>query len=386
MMRLSSVVTSGPDHQTDRATVREVAGHPVYRVGTLPGEGIGPSLIDICVNLLGVIEACSPVRFDVRQGGAIGKDAVKAAGTSLTDEVVAFCEDTFAHQGAVLCGPGGARFVYALRRRFDLYCKLVPLIPLASLSGVGVLRPEAVRDVDVLVVRDNIGGLYFGESSLQGDVGERVARMTFDYREQDIARLVGVAADMAAQRRQRLCVVFKPGATGVMSDLWESTAKRVLQGRNLEVSYLEVDNACYQMVARAQHFDVVVTPNMFGDVLADGATVLMASRGVSYSANYGPNGRAVYQTGHGAAHDLAGQDKANPIGQVLSLAMMLHESFGLSDIAHALRSAVDDVLHAGWRTADVMEPHARLVGTREMGEKVAHALHARLMSLARAVA
>ena len=355
-------------------------------VGVLPGEGIGPEIIEPSLNALRVIESCRPFRFEFSFGGKIGKDALRESGMPLTPAVEDFCEAVFARQGAVMCGPGGVRFVYQLRRRFDLFCKLVPLLPLPALCNAGVLRPEAVAEVDILLVRENVSGLYFGATRLDGAPGGRVAHMDFSYTEQEVLRILRVAAAAAALRRGRLCVVTKPGATGALSELWEDCARALVKDKAIELQLLEVDHASYQLVAGAGQFDVVVAPNMFGDVLADGASLLLASRGMSFSANYGSGCRAVYQTGHGAAYDLAGSDRANPLGQMLSTAMMLHESFGLGEESLALRAAVDDVLAAGLRTRDIMAAGCREIGTRAMGEQVCDALRRRLESSCRAAA
>ncbi len=179
-------------------------------------------------------------------------------------------------------------------------------------------------------------------------------------------------------RRGRLCVVTKPGGAPSISQLWQEHAGRLAAEACIELRLLEVDNACYQLVAEPQSFDVVAAPNMFGDVLADGATVLLGSRGLSYSANYSADGRAVYQTGHGAAYDLAGQDLANPIGQMQSFAMLLGESFGLANLEREIRLAIDDALAAGWRTRDIASAGCQVVGTQELGRKIAERLHVRL--------
>jgi 3-isopropylmalate dehydrogenase len=349
-----------------------------WRIGVLAGEGIGPEVVAASLSLLEVIEAATGHRFDVRYGGKIGLEAQRASGQVLTDEVVRFCEDTFVAQGAVFCGPGGGRFVYELRRHFNLYCKMVPLQPLAALAGTGVLRPEAVREVDILVVRENAGGLYQGHFGFEQHGDQRRAFQHFHYDEAEVARILHVAREVARLRRRRVCVITKPGGAPAISRLWQEQAERLFAGTGIEVRSLEVDTASYQLLAAAQTFDVVVAPNMFGDVLADGATLLLGSRGVSCSSNYGIDGRAVYQTGHGAAYDLAGTDRANPIGQILSLAMLLHESFALDGLAAAIRAAVEDTLARGWRTADILAPGCREVGTRELAARIGERLLERL--------
>jgi 3-isopropylmalate dehydrogenase len=351
-----------------------------HLLGILPGEGVGPEVIAASLRILRAIESCTPERFVLRQGGAIGAEAERSSGTALTPEVSAFCEEIFAEAGAILCGPGGGRFVYDLRARLDLYCKFVPLIPLPALRGTGVLRPEAVRDVDILVVRENRGGIYQGDAGLEVREGIARASHTFHYDETQVVRILRVAVAAAAARRGRLCVVTKPSGVPSISTLWRTQAEQFTAGTGVELRLLEVDNAAYQLVADAHSFDVVLAPNMFGDVLADGASVLLGSRGMSYSANFTATGRGVYQTGHGAAHDLAGTDRANPLGQIQSLAMLLHESFGLGWLAAQVMEAVNDTLAAGWRTPDILATGSRPAGTCELAERIAGNLVARLES------
>jgi 3-isopropylmalate dehydrogenase len=350
-------------------------------IGVLPGEGIGPEIIDASIRLLAAIESVTGLTFELRYGGKIGVDAVRESGQALTPAVTGFCADVFSAGGAIFCGPGGGRFVYDLRATFDLFCKLVPLQPLPALAGTGVLVPGAVRDVDILLIRENTGGLYVGETGTEVTDGGTRAWHRFHYDEDEVDRILRLAIRAARLRRGQLCVVTKPAGVPGISGLWRSRAEALGRDAGIDLRILEIDNACYQIVADARSFDVIVAPNMFGDVLADGASVLLGSRGMSYSANYSPGGCAVYQTGHGAAYDLAGTDRANPVGQIQSLAMMLRESFGLPDIAQALVDATNAVLAAGVRTPDVLAAGCRSVGTRALASHIEAALLPRLVAL-----
>ncbi|MEN8174169.1 MAG: isocitrate/isopropylmalate family dehydrogenase [Pseudomonadota bacterium] len=347
-------------------------------IGLLPGEGIGPELIAGCRLILEKVGACAGQRFEIRTGGPIGVPAWRETGDYVTPEVETFCREVHADRGAVLCGPGGGRFVYDLRRRLDLFCKLVPLQPVNALRNLGPLRAEAVDGVDILVVRENMGGLYQGEHVNESDNDGRRVRHCFGYTEKQVSRIIDVGVKLAGLRRGRLCVVYKPGGVPAVSELWREQAQALCRGTDVDLQLLEVDNACYQLIANAAAFDVVVASNMFGDVLADGATVLIGSRGMSFSANFSDDGIGIYQTGHGAAHDLAGLDRANPIGQIQSLVYMLREHFDLELIARAIEAAIEQVLGDGWRTADLMAPGCREVGTRRMGELIAEAACDRL--------
>ncbi len=346
-----------------------------FTIGVLPGEGVGPEVIGTCLEILKKVTEITGVAFDIRMGGKIGLLAKAETGQVLPSSIIDFCGQVFDDVGTILCGPGGSRFVYELRTHFDLYYKLTPLRPLPELHDCGVVRGEARSRVDILMVRENTGGLYFGEASRTLDAeGWTTVKHCYSYRDDQVERTLRVAADLAAKRRRRLCLVVKPGGIPEISSLWMDTLDRLTAGEALQVSVLEVDNAAYQLINAARDFDVVVSPNMFGDVLADCGSLLLGSRGMSYSGNFGRDGRAVYQTGHGAAHDLAGQDRANPLGQVQSLAMLLRESFGLRDIADAIEQAMAHTLAEGWRTADIAGPDSRVVPTREMGRRLVAAL------------
>ncbi|MEO6029128.1 MAG: isocitrate/isopropylmalate family dehydrogenase, partial [Candidatus Binatia bacterium] len=318
-------------------------------VGFLHGEGIGPEVVDAALEVLAAVGAETGLRFDVRDGGDVGTPS--RTGGGLSENVAEFCHGVFANGGALLCGPVGGRFVYDLRARFDLFCKLVPLRPHPALTDTAIIRPDLLDGVDVLLVRENIAGLYFGEFGRHS--GGRVAYQNLSYSAEQVARIIAVAVDLARTRRGHLTVVVKRGGIPEVSALWAEQAAIAARGRDVAIEVLEVDNAGFQLVANPRAFDVVVASNLFGDVLADSATVMLGSRGMSYSANFGPAGRAAYQTGHGAAHDLAGADRANPIAQILSLATMLRESFGLPDAARRIEDAISLVLAAGMRTADV---------------------------------
>jgi len=344
----------------------------VPRIGVLSGEGIGEEVIGAALDVLDAVADASKRRFEVRTGGAIGLTAKQASGIELPSDVVSFCDETFRDRGAILCGPGGGRFVYELRAKFHLFCKLMPLCPLPVLRGVGPLRPEAVEGVDILIVRENVGGIYQGEGGESHD-GDQLtgAYHQFRYDAVQVDRIMRVAMELSRRRRGRLAVVVKRAGIPSISELWIQRAEALNAEFGLELELFEVDNACFQIVANARRFDVVVAPNLFGDVVGDTATLLLGARGLACSANFGEEGRAVYQTTHGSAHDLARTDRANPVGQILALAMLLHESFGQLELRQAIERGIGLALSSGWRTADILEPGCRLVGTRELGRRIA---------------
>jgi 3-isopropylmalate dehydrogenase len=339
---------------------------PAPVVGVLVGEGIGPEVVPAALEVLEAVAGVTGRRFDVRVVETPSR-ATRDAG--LPAEIAAFGDAVFAAGGAMFCGPVGGRFVYDLRARFDLYCKVVPIRPSSALADAMIVAGDRMAGADVLIVRENVGGLYGGAFGRRDD--GRVAFQECAYDARQVDRIVDVAAALAARRSGRLAVVVKRGGIPEVSALWCERAERIADRSGVTLELLDVDNAGFQLVANPRRFDVVVAPNMLGDVLADVGAVLLGSRGMSYSVNFGPAGRAVYQTGHGAAYDLAGTDRANPIAQILALAAMLRESFGLFDAADEVEAAVERVLASGLRTADVAGPGRRVVGTRKLAQHVA---------------
>ena len=360
------------------AVVRDARPTPPERfsIAVLPGEGIGPDVVAAALEVLeAVAEGCRG--FDVATGGPIGRDAELATGRPLTEEVEAFCAGAFAAGGAVLAGAGGGRFVYELRRRFDLYCKISPLQPREPLHDAGRLKREAVAGADVLIVRENAGGEYLGRWSETRDARGRVGHHAYEYGEDAVRRLLEAAARLAAGRTGRLAAVVKEAGLPAVSALWRDVAREVADRTGVALRVLDIDLVAYLLLQDPQSFDVVAGSNLFGDVLADVGAVLLGSRGVSFSGNYAEGGAAVYQTNHGSALDLAGQDRANPIGQILALAMLLRESFGLRRESWWIEEGVDEVLRHGFRTFDVAVPGATVVGTKEMGGRIAGAVERR---------
>jgi 3-isopropylmalate dehydrogenase len=344
-------------------------------VGVLRGEGIGPEVVAVALDLLDILARHSPRQIVLREGGEIGLPAKRLGGRCLSDEVADFADEVFAENGALFCGPGGDRFVYELRERFDLFCKFTPVQPLAELRNAGALKADIVDGVDILAVRDNLEGIYQGSWETATDpAGHKIAHHHFHYSEPVVIDLMTVAFRAASRRRRRLHVILKPGGVPSVSELWRSCYRKLADDYDVDVREQEVDNTVYQLVANPRQFDVIISPNLFGDVVADCASSLLASRGLSYSGNFNRRGNAVYQTGHGAARDIAGLDIANPTGQILSLAMMLRESFDWPEAAARLVEAVKSTLAGGICTADVAIPGHSVVGTADFGRAVTEAL------------
>jgi 3-isopropylmalate dehydrogenase len=341
-------------------------------IGVLPGEGVGPEVIGCALQVLRAVGESTGLQFEIRQGGVIGRAAEQFCGATLSPEVIAFCQSTFAAGGAILNGPGGGRYVYDLRKRFDLFFKISPLQIVNGVPDASRLKPDALHGLDILVTRETTGGIYQGAwhdrgSSLAG----RSAQHDFAYSEVQVRRFVEASARLARSRRGELTLVWKEAGLPSISTLWRRCAEEAAARLDVRLRLVDIDLMAYRLIQEAATFDVIAAPNLMGDVLGDLGAVLLGSRGLSYGGTYGPSGEAVYQTNHGAAHDLAGTDRANPAGQILALAMMLRESFGLGAVAQAIEEAVRWVWHSGWRTADVAATGTRIVGTREMGSLIA---------------
>jgi 3-isopropylmalate dehydrogenase len=341
-------------------------------IGVLVGEGIGAEVIAAACMVLDRMGKKTQGTVDLRFGGKIGLPAKAESGAALSGEATDFCEAVFSDGGAILCGPGGGRFVYDLRAHFDLYCKLTPVRHLAAIDDASIVRPERLDGVDLVIVRENVGGMYFGCSEmLHGEEREAVQR--FSYTDTQVQRILRPALELARGRRGRLALALKPDGIPAISALWRDNLEQQASATDVAWQVLEIDNAAYQLIANPREFDVIVAPNMFGDVLSDAASLLLGSRGLSFSGNFGPGRRAVYQTGHGAAYGMAGMNSANPVGQIFSLAMLLRESFGWYREAVAIETAIATVLGQGWRTPDMATTLSRVVGTRELGERIADA-------------
>ena len=340
-------------------------------IGILRGEGVGPEIIGAALDVLDAVTKAKGLGVQVCEGGPIGRAAEKAFAAALPQNVIDFCEDIFARGGAILHGPGGGRFVYDLRKEFDLFFKINPLQAAYSAPLTSRLKPDLARQLDVLLTRENSGGIYQGEWAEETTSSGRLAWHRFAYAEDQVNRFLQASARLAKQRRGELTVVWKESGLPSISKLWRGSAEEVAKAIGVQVRMIDFDVMAYQLVHDPHRFDVVAAPNLIGDVLADLGAALLGARGASFSGNYDERGNAVYQTNHGSAHDLAGTDRANPAGQIFALAMMLRESFGCDREAAAIEAAVRSVWSEGWRTEDIASPGAHIVGTREMGCRVA---------------
>lgn len=338
-------------------------------IAVVDGEGIGPSIIAAALDVLVAATDVTGTRIAVRRipemverdeyGLVVGADALTVF------------NELFGTGTPVLHGPAGGRYVYQLRDIFGLSVKHTPIVPWAELSDASIVDPRRTEGVDILIVRDNAGGLYQGEFAHEHDR----ANHTAEYTAAQVRTVIESAVDASERRQNRLTVVTKPGGVPAISRLWREVAEATVPG-NIELDFLEIDNACFQVLADPARFDVIATPNMFGDVLGDTATALLGSRGMAYSVNQSNSGRAVYQTAHGAAHDLTGKDVANPSAQILSLAWLVRDSLGLPKVAEVMVNALRAEIGRGVRTPDIAGENSMVVGTKRFTERVCESIRA----------
>lgn len=360
-----------------------------FQVAVLPGDGIGPEVVAEGLRVLQAVGGRFGHTFHTQEA-RIGGCAIDATGTPLPGETLALCQEA----DAVLLGAvGGPRWsdprapvrpeqgLLDLRQALHLFANLRPVRAYPGLEHATPLRPEVVAGTDLVIARELSGGLYYGKPQgvRQTDRG-REAVDTLFYREQEIERLLRVAFDLARGRRKRLTSVDKANVLA-SSRLWREVAHEVARDYpDVVHEDLYVDACAMHLIRRPSSFDVVATENMFGDILSDEAAVLAGSLGMLPSASLGAEVRAdgrrpgLYEPVHGSAPDIAGRGIANPLGTILSVALMLRLSFGLEAEARAVEGAVEAVLAQGFRTPDLMSPGMRQVGTQELGERVAEAV------------
>ncbi len=355
----------------------------------LPGDGIGP---DVTVQAMRVLErACAHGGIALASEEALfGGCSIDATGLPITAETLARAKQV----DAVLMGAcGGPKWdalatdrrpekgLLALRAHLEVFANLRPAKLFPALAAASPLKEERTRGFDFVVVRELVGGLYFGKPRyVQGEKGSRVGVNTLTYTESEIVRIGKVAFELARKRKKKLTSVDKANVLEVMA-LWREVMTELGQSYpDVKLDHMYVDNAAMQLVLRPADFDVLVTENMFGDILSDLAAAATGSIGLLPSAALG-TGTALYEPVHGSAPDIAGQDKANPLAAILSVAMLLEHTAGRHDLARAVEAAVDDVLSEGLRTADLArpgEPSEKVLGTRAMGEAVLARLERRL--------
>lgn len=355
------------------------------RIVVLPGDGIGREVTAAALEVLGAAKDKYGFTCETKFA-PIGGAAIDETGSPLPRETVDLCRGS----NAVLLGAVGGpkwdslpaemrpeRGILGIRTALGLFANLRPAIVYPALRGASPLKDEILGDgLDILVVRELTGGIYFGDRGSGGEGKNRFAYDTERYSVEEIRRIAKVAFELAGKRDGRLCSIDKANVLA-SSRLWRETVEEVAKDYpGIELSHMYVDNAAMQLVRGPRQFDVIVTNNIFGDILSDEASQITGSIGMLPSASLGAGKLGLYEPIHGSAPDIAGKNLANPMATVLSTAMMLRYSLEQSAAAAGIEAAVGQVLDGGWRTADLGGDPGKVLGTAEMGAKIIEALRA----------
>ncbi|MBD2578936.1 3-isopropylmalate dehydrogenase [Oscillatoria sp. FACHB-1406] len=355
-----------------------------HRITLLPGDGIGPEIMAVAVEVLREVASKCALQLEFTEA-LIGGAAIDATGSPLPEETLETCRKSDA---VLLAAIGGYKWdnlarqqrpetgLLGLRAGLGLFANLRPATIFPQLIDASSLKREVVEGVDIMVVRELTGGIYFGQPKgiFEAETGEKRGVNTMAYLEGEIDRIAKVGFETAQKRRGKLCSVDKANVLDV-SQLWrDRVTLMAAQYPDVELSHLYVDNAAMQLVRAPKQFDTIVTGNLFGDILSDEAAMLTGSIGMLPSASLGADGPGLFEPVHGSAPDIAGQDKANPLAQVLSAAMMLRYGLDCPEGADKIEQAVLQVLEQGYRTGDIMSEGMKAVGCQGMGEALLEAL------------
>lgn len=365
-----------------------------FSIAVLPGDGIGPEVVTEGVKVLNSVGKRFGHEFHYREG-LVGGAALDVYGVALPDTIVPLCRSCHAILFGAVGGPKWddpeaktrpEQAILGLRKALNLFANLRPVKVFSMLANAGSLKPEVVKDVDLVVVRELTGGIYFGRPQKRWTSARgRQAVDTLRYSEKEIERVIRTAFELARTRRKKLASVDKANVLE-SSRLWRQVAEEVAVGySDVKLEHVLVDTAAMRLIRDPCSFDVIVTENLFGDILTDEASVLGGSMGMMASASLSGattalGGRrrvlrlGLYEPIHGSAPDIAGKNKANPIATIRSVAMMLRYSLGLIKEAEAVEQSVTDILATGYRTADIGSKGEPIIGTREMGDKIAQAV------------
>jgi 3-isopropylmalate dehydrogenase len=349
------------------------------KICILPGDGIGPEIMTEAVRVLKALD----LKFEMEEAH-LGGCAVDVAGDPYPEATQRLAQAA----DAVLLGAVGGpkwdalarelrpeRGLLGIRKQLGLFANLRPAILYPELANASTLKPEVVAGLDILIVRELTGDIYFGQPrGIEMRDGERYGFNTMHYNESEIRRILRVAFEAARKRNKKLCSVDKMNVLET-TQLWRDVANETApEYPDVELSHMLVDNAAMQLVRNPKQFDVMVTGNMFGDILSDEASMLTGSIGMLPSASLDANNKGMYEPSHGSAPDIAGQGVANPLATILSAAMMLRYTFAQEEAALRIEKAVKKVLAQGYRTGDIFEAGTQKVGTKAMGDAVLAAL------------
>ena len=354
------------------------------KIAILPGDGIGQEIVAEAVKVLECLRDDYGLDVELEEG-LVGGTAYDATGTPLPEATLQLAK---AADAVLLGAVGGYKWesldisvrpekgLLGLRAELGLFANLRPAILYPQLAGASTLKPEVVSGLDILIVRELTGGIYFGQP--RGvrtlDNGERQGYNTLVYSESEIRRIGKVAFEIAAKRQKRVCSVDKANVLEC-TELWREVMTDEARAHpEIELSHMYVDNAAMQLVRAPKQFDVMVTTNMFGDILSDCAAMLTGSIGMLPSASLDEKGKGMYEPIHGSAPDIAGQNVANPLATILSVAMMLRYTLDAPQMAARIEQAVSAVLDDGLRTQDIWSEGTRKVSTSEMGDAVVAAM------------
>lgn len=345
----------------------------------IPGDGIGPEVIDSTMEVLKVIEEKYGHEFSFEYA-KIGGVAIDEDGTPLPQATIDLCKKS---DGVLLGAVGGPKWdtlpghlrpekgLLGIRKELELFANLRPVTAHNSLVNASTLKREVIEGVDLMIVRELTGGLYFGRpSERRQEDGEEAVVDTIYYKRSEIERIIKKAFELAKVRRKKVTSVDKANVIE-SSRLWREVAEEIAtKYPDVELEHMLVDNAAMQLIRNPKQFDVVVTENMFGDILSDEASMLTGSLGMLPSASIGASGPGLFEPIHGSAPDIAGKNLANPLATILSAAMMLRYSFNLTEEANAIEDAVTAVLEQGYRTGDIAEKGQASLKTDEITAKI----------------
>ena len=354
-----------------------------FNIAVLPGDGIGPEVINEAVKIIKIIESKLSLRINLTES-LVGGCAYEATGHPLPDDTLDIAKKA---DGILLGAVGGAKWeaidfslrperaLLGLRSSLGLYANLRPARIFPALLKSSTLKPEVVDGLDLLVVRELTGGIYFGEPRGVGtnDKGHKHAFNTLVYSEPEIQRIGKIAFDVARKRNSKVCSVDKANVLEATGFWREVVTELHSKYSDIELTHMYVDNCAMQLVRNPKQFDVILTTNMFGDILSDEASMLTGSIGMLPSASLGEK-YAMYEPIHGSAPDIAGKDLANPLATILSVGMMFKYSLNLEEPNKWIEMAVESTLNKGTRTLDIMSDGMNQVGTQEMGDLVASEL------------
>lgn len=348
------------------------------KIAVLAGDGIGPEIVAQAVRVLEAL-ASDGMKFEI-EPALLGGCAVDATGSAFPEATHKLVTEA----DAVLLGAvGGSQYdnlpreqrpeqgLLAIRKNLNLFANLRPVVLYSELENASTMKPEVISNLDILIIRELTGGIYFGEPrGIKRHDDQRIGFNTMIYSEEEIRRIARVAFQVASKRNQKLCSVDKMNVLEC-TQLWRDVVTEVAKDHpNVKLSHMLVDNAAMQLIRNPKQFDVIVTGNMFGDILSDEASMLTGSIGMLPSASLNDKSKGLYEPIHGSAPDIAGKDVANPLATILSAALMLRYTFNQEAAAVRIESSVKKVLAQSYRTSDISQPGMKEVGTKEMGDAV----------------